>query len=718
MIRKVTVLLFGLFVAGFNNLKADEGMWLLPLLDKLNIDKMTSMGLKLTAEDIYSINNNSLKDAVVIFGAGCTGEIVSEEGLIFTNHHCGYDAIQNHTSLEQNILKDGFWAINRDEELPNPGLTVTFLIRIEDVSPRIVAHLNDSLPEDLRSEKIKQLSREIIQEATKGTHYKAVVRSFYEGNSFYLLVYEEYKDVRLVGAPPSSIGKFGYDTDNWMWPRHTCDFSVFRVYTGPDGKPAEYSIHNIPLKPKHYFPISLKGYSKGDFTMVMGYPGNTHRYITSFEVEELLEVTNPNRIAIRGLRQEILLKDMQEDAKINIKYADKYSRSSNYWKFSIGQNQDLKALKIYEKKQEQEKEFNNWANENEERKLQYGNALSLIEDAITNREPYQHAIQYTSECLYTAAEIIGFANKTVGFYTVLLKEPDNKQKIDSLAYDLQMSGNGFYEEYNTVTDRKVTSEILKLFKKNVPAVFQPAFFNLIETKYKGNIDKYSDDLFSHSLFASQDKFNVFIQNPSLKMLEKDMAFVAAITTKDKFFELNQSRATSVRNYARGQRLYVAGLMEMQQDKVFYPDANATIRLTYGTVQDYFPRDAVHYDYYTTLEGIMQKADSANWEFVVPKKLMELYENKDYGIYEDNNTVPACFITNNDITGGNSGSPVLDAQGNLIGLAFDGNWEAMSGDIIFEPELQRCICVDIRYVLFIIDKYAGATHLIKELKIIN
>jgi hypothetical protein len=554
------------------------------------------------------------------------------------------------------------------------------------------------MPEKLRNEEVKRISSEIVREATEGNHYKAVVKSCFDGNNYYLLVYEEYRDVRLVGTPPSAIGKFGYDTDNWMWPRHTGDFSVFRVYTGPDGKPAEYSEKNIPLKPKKFLPVSLRGYSDGDFTMVLGYPGNTERYMTSYEVKELMEVTHPNRIAIRGLRQDILMKDMLADEAINIKYASKYSSSSNYWKFSIGQSKGLTALKIYDKKQQLEKAFTGWVNEDEGRTSKYGEALHLIDEAVNARRPYQHALQYTSECLFNGAEILGFAGKAMGLYNALLKEPDNRQKIDSLTAELKTAGDEFFKEYNEGTDRKVTPALLKLFYKNVPAPFRPEFFTVIQSKYKGNVDNYCVTLFNRSVFANPFDFNIF--------------------TQDKFRELFQNRARYNLNYEKGMRLYVAGLMEMQESRIFYPDANSTMRLSYGTVRDYFPRDAVHYDYYTTLDGVMQKEDSANWEFVVPEKLKDLFARRDYGRYGSNGIMPACFITNNDITGGNSGSPVLNAEGALIGLAFDGNWEAMTGDILFEPELQRCICVDIRYVLFIMDKYAGATHLVNEMQIIQ
>jgi hypothetical protein len=716
--KKLLVVIAGILLFAGNSLKADEGMWLLPLLEKLNMDKMISMGLKLTAEEIYSINHNCLKDAVVLFGNGCTGEIVSEEGLLLTNHHCGYDDIQNHSTLKQNYLEEGFWAMNRGEELPNPGLTVTFLVSMEDVTPRIMANLNDTMPEEIRNEKVKIISWEMIEDATRNNHYKAVVKPFFDGNSYYLLVYEEYQDVRLVGTPPSSIGNFGDDTDNWMWPRHAGDFSVFRVYTGPDGKPAEYSKQNIPLKPKHFFPVSLKGFKEEDFSMIMGYSGSTERYMTSYEVKELTDIIHPNRIATRGLRQELLMADMQADPAIQLKYASKYSRSSNYWKFSIGQSRGLKALKTYEKKKEQENRFMAWVNDDDERKQQYGDALSLISEAVSSRKPYQHALQYTAECLLGATEIIAFAGRAMGLYNTLILEPDNRKKIDSVASILKMTGNEFYDEYSLVTDKKVTPAMLKLFYDKVPESYRPDFFRVIQSKYRGDIDRYSRDLFNRSVFASQERFNAFLAHPARNLLEKDMAFVAFLTTLAKYREMYQQRARINMNYERGRRLFMAGLMEMQEDRVFYPDANSTMRLTYGSIQDYFPRDAVQYDYYTTLQGVMQKEDSTSREFKVPPRLKELFKNRDYGVYGENGIMPVCFITNNDITGGDSGSPVLNSEGNLIGIAFDGNWEAMTGDVIFEPELQRCICVDIRYVLFIMDKYAGAGHLVKEMKIIN
>jgi hypothetical protein len=716
--KKLLCIILALNVAFGINVKADEGMWLLPLIQRLNIDTMQSLGLKLSAEDIYSINHGSLKDAVVIFGGGCTGEIVSEEGLLLTNHHCGYDAIQNHSTLEHNYLEDGFWAKDHKEELPNPNLNVTFLIRVEDVTGLICKAISDTMSEGNRNDRITILSDSISKAAISGTHYEAQVESFFGGNNYYLFVYEVYNDVRLVGTPPSAIGKFGYDTDNWMWPRHTGDFSVFRVYSGPDGKPAEFNNDNIPLKPRHSLPVSLKDRNIDDFSMVLGYPGSTTRFMTSYEIKELMKITNPNRIKIRGLRQDILLKDMMADEKVNIQYASKYSNSSNYWKYSIGQDQGLKRLNILSKKEQEENDFINWINADEQRKTKYGEALDLIKKAVEQRAGFAHTLQYTYECFFSSAELIAFANRANGLYAALLREPENKALIDSLADMLKIKWEDFNKEYNVSTDMKVIPATLQLYKDNVPAEYLPDFYNQVRLKYKNDLYRYTGYLFTKSMFTNRKKFESFISHPTAKVLGKDPAFQAAVSAMNIYRNMYYGEAAFNEDLEKGQRLYIAGLKEMHQDKVFYPDANFTMRLTYGTVQDYFPRDAVHYDYYTTLKGVMEKEDPENWEFKVPQKLKELYEKKDYGQYGVNGMMPVCFITNNDITGGNSGSPVIDGEGNLIGLAFDGNWEAMSSNIVFEPALQRCICVDIRYVLFIMDKYAGASYLINEMKIIR
>jgi hypothetical protein len=700
------------------SLDADEGMWLLPLLKQLNIGTMQELGLELSAEDIYSINNSSIKDAIVIFGGGCTGEMISSQGLLLTNHHCGYGVIQSHSTLENDYLTDGFWASSQEAEIPSPGLSVTFLVRIEDVSEVINGRLNAGMSEQERNSAIGIASRELENEAAENTNYFARVQPFFGGNQFFMLVYERYTDVRLVGTPPSSIGKYGGDTDNWMWPRHTGDFALFRVYTDPNGAPADYSEVNVPMKPRHHLPVSTRGIEAGDFAMILGYPGGTSRYMTSFEVDEVLEVTHPNRIKIRGLRQEILLNDMLESDKVRIQYANKYSGSTNYWKFSIGQSEILKKLGIYDEKKALETEFSSWVEADRKRKTVYGEALGLIEQAVNNRREYDNAIQYINEAILRSCEIVTFANRSNNFMGILADKNSDHETLRLGVENLRSSAEGFYKDYNPPTDQKVVAALLDLFYNDIDIMYHPEYLTEIHKKYKGDFGKFSADLFKKSIFASQEKFQSFLVKPSARILANDPAFLLARSTYQKLSELRESSENWHYDLAKGQRLLIAGLMEMQDDRVFYPDANFSMRLTYGTVGGYHPRDAVYYEYITYIEGLMEKEDPDNWEFVVPEKLKELYENKDYGIYGVNGTLPINFITNNDITGGNSGSPVINSRGELIGLAFDGNWEAMSGDIAFEPELQRCIAVDARYILFIIDKFAGATHLVEEMTLAN
>ncbi len=716
--KKILTLLISLILALNLSVKADEGMWMLPLLKKLNMGTMTELGLKLSAEEIYSINHSSIKDAIVIFGGGCTGEIVSDQGLLLTNHHCGYGRIQAHSSVEHNYLKDGFWAMSKEEELSNPGLRVSFLVKIEDVSGKINSALSDTMNEGERYRTIRDIGEEIENAATEENHYSARVQSFFGGNYFYLMVYEIYNDVRFVGAPPSSIGKYGGDTDNWMWPRHTGDFSVFRVYSGPDGKPAEYSEDNIPLKPKHYLPVSVKGVEPDDFAMVFGYLGGTQRYMTSFGIEEQLQITHPNRIKVRGIRQELMMQDMEASEKVRIQYASKYSGSSNYWKFSIGQSESLKRLKIKQEKQEIEDKFSKWIAADPVRKEKYGEALDMIKNSIEGRADYQHSQQYLMECLLRGSEIVGAAMGAGTLLTALQEE--DQEKIDKAVEQIKNRMDGFFKNYNMPTDKKINKAMFRLFAENVDSKYHPGIYKTINSKFKGDYKKFVDKMFDKSIFVSVEQLNEFLDNPQAKKLEKDLAFQAANSILDKFRELRQKTSEFDINLDKGRRLFIAGLLEMQKEEVlFYPDANFTMRLTYGTVSGYDAKDAVRFNYYTTLEGVMEKEDPDNYEFIVDEKLKKLYEEKDYGRYADENGyMPVCFLTNNDITGGNSGSPVLNGNGELIGLAFDGNWEAMSGDITFEEKLQRCINVDIRYVLFIMDKYAGAKNLIEEMDIIK
>ncbi|HRU86985.1 MAG TPA: S46 family peptidase [Tenuifilum sp.] len=716
MIKRLTTLLLGFLLLVSSAIKADEGMWLLPLLQKYNIQAMQQKGFKLTADDIYNLNQASIKDAVIIFGRGCTGEVVSDQGLVLTNHHCGYGAIQQHSTPEHDYLEDGFWAKSFEEEIPTPGLTATFLIRIEDVTDQVNAAFKPEMSEADRDKAAMEIGRKIAKQATDGTHYTASVRSFFGGNQYFLLVYEVFNDVRLVGAPPSSIGKFGHDTDNWMWPRHTGDFSVFRIYASKDNKPADYSRENVPYKPKHFLPISLKGVNNGDFTMIMGYPGSTQRYMTSVEVQERINILNANRIYVRGIKQEIWLKDMQADKAVNIKYASKYAGSSNYWKNSIGMNKALKRLKVYDFKKQQEEEFTKWVLASPERQQKYGEALSLINEGVTGRKEYLHASQYISEALFSGTEIIGMAAMTRSLVDAL--KGNKTEEVTKISKSLKARSENFYKNYNTPTDQKTAKAMFRIFMENVPLTYQPDIFNTIRTKYKGDVDKFVDQMFAKTMFTDPAKFNAFLDKPNLKVLEKDPVYVAAASISNKYDEISKAMAPFNEKLQRGQRLYIAGVLEMNEGKAMYPDANFTMRLTYGEIKDYYPMDAVHYDYLTTLDGVMEKEDPDNWEFVVPAKLKELYNSKDYGRYGKDGKMPVAFISTNDITGGNSGSPVMNGNGELIGIAFDGNWEAMSGDIVFENKLQRTISVDIRYVLFVIDKYAGATRLIDEMKIIE
>jgi hypothetical protein len=715
--KKVFAVLVILLLGFGFKAKADEGMWLLPLIEKLNIGKMTELGLKLSAEDIYSLNKASLKDAIIIFGGGCTGEIVSSQGLVLTNHHCGFSSIQANSSVEHDYLRDGFWAMSHEEELPNQALAVTFLISIEDVTSQILANVKQGMSETERTAAILEARQAIEKKAGEGNKYRVQVSTFYGGNYFYLLVYERYNDVRLVGTPPISIGKFGSDTDNWEWPRHTGDFSVFRVYTAPDGKPASYAKENIPLKPKHYLPVSIKERNIGDFAMILGYPGRTNRYMTSFEINEQLNILHPDRIKIRGIKQDAWMSDMQKDQKVNLQYSDKYFTSSNYWKYSIGQKGGLERLNVKAKKEQIESQFNKWVVANPERKAKYGEALNMIKTATEGRAEYYNALQYLNECIQ-GCELVSM-NRIATLLINSLRSGD-KQAISDVVTQVKNSVGDFYKNYNPPTDNKSTKAMLKLYRADVPAKFQPDFYvNIVDKKYKGNIDKFVDDMFAKSVFASESKLNAFLEKPELKTLEKDLVYLTSSSINKTGSDVSRGSSQFDAGLATGKRLWIAALMEMVPEKTQYPDANSTMRLSYGTVQDYDPRDAVTYKYFTTLQGVVDKYKPGDYEFDLPKRLIDLNTRKEFGRYgSSKGYLPVCFLTTNDITGGNSGSPVMNGNGELIGLAFDGNWESMSGDIAYETELQRTIVVDIRYVLWIIDVYAGAKHLVDEMTVVQ
>jgi len=698
--------------------KADEGMWLPALIEKLNINQMKQLGLSINAEDIYSINHSSLKDAVVSLDHGsCTAELVSAEGLLLTNHHCGYDEIQEHSSTEHDYLRDGFWAKTKEEELSNPGKTASFLIRFEDVTSKVLPLLSDTLTEDERKIKVRVISSKIESEATAKTHYEGRVQSLFEDNKYYLFIYETFRDIRLVGAPPQSMGKFGGDTDNWMWPRHTADFSMFRIYCGKDGKPAAYSKDNVPYKPKYHLPISLKGYKKNDYAMVMGYPGTTNRYKTSYGIAYTMNVTNPARIKVREEKLRIIKDFMKTSQKAKIMYSSKYARSSNYYKYSIGQNKGLKDLNVIEKKQQLENKFTQWVNANPARKAKYGEALPLIASSYKDVDD-DMAFEYMMESMVRGPEIFYFAYLASPLYDVL-KSDKNKERI-SLATERVKDGlDEFFKDYDPETDQKIAAALFRIYQQNVAPQYHPSFFREVKAKYGNDFEKYTKKLYAKSIFGTQEKLVDFFSNPKAKVLEKDPIFQVSLDIFRMMELIRDETAQTTAALSKGNRLFVGGLMEMEADKTFYPDANSSLRLTYGTVGDYIPRDAIKYDYFTTLRGYIEKEIPGDDEFDVPAKLKRLYEAKDYGRYADKDgKLHTCFTTNNDITGGNSGSPVINGQGELIGIAFDGNWEAMSGDLAFENELQKCINVDIRFVLWTIDKMAGAQNLLDEMTIVH
>ena len=685
---------------------ADEGMWMLPYLQKMNIRDMKARGCKLSAEDIYSINKSSLKDAIVIFGGGCTGEIVAPDGLLFTNHHCGYGSIQSLSSVEHDYLKNGFWAMSHAEEIPAPGLKVRFIRSISDVTAEIVGNVPGIAGQQEYERIVAENTKNLIGELQAANPGMAIeIKPFFGGNQYFAFVIEIFGDVRLVGTPPTSIGKFGGETDNWMWPRHTGDFSVFRVYAGPDNRPAAYSPENRPYKAEKYLKVSLGGYREGDFAMIMGFPGSTQRYMTSYEIDNMLTIANPNRIFIRGERQAILKEDMAASDKVRIQYASKYASSSNYWKNSIGKSRGIRKLGVKERKQEQEAAFQAWAEKNTLPEEGYIDALPKVREAMEGLASVDDDQQYIDEAFLRAIEIMTPARML-----------DNRSEIKNPERSKESMAN-WYKDYNAPTDRKVAKRMLKIAREHMTDL--PSFYTeIVDKDFGGDTDAYVDYLFDNSLFVSEEKVNGLIDDFSVEKYTSDPVVPFMRSVMEKYGELSAARKPFVEKYNEGSRKYVAGLMLQNPKKAWASDANFTLRLTYGRVLPYSPADGIEYNYYTTLKGVMEKENPQNpTEFTVPEKLKELYAARDFGRYaNDRGELPVAFLADCDITGGNSGSPVLNDKGELIGLAFDGNWEAMSGDVAFEPELQRTISVDIRYVLFVIDKFAGAGWLLDELDI--
>ena len=701
---------------------ADEGMWLLPLLKQQKFPEMQALGLKLQDYDIYSPDSASLKDAVVIFGGGCTGEIVSPDGLLLTNHHCGYGQIQQHSTLEHDYLTDGFWATTRDQELPNPGLTVTFIDKIEDVTDYVKAELEkDTDPNSMNFLSPKYLNGlaktrvgEKFLQDNPGTEVE--IKAFYGGNVYYMFTKKIYSDIRLVGAPPSSIGKFGADTDNWMWPRHTGDFSVFRVYADANGNPAEYSETNVPLHPKRWFKISIKGVEEDDYAMMMGFPGRTNKYYTSWEVAERRDIDNAVRINVRNLRQEVMLDEMLKDPSVRIQYASKYAGSTNAYKNAIGSNWAIKKRNFEQVKKEEQDRLIAWSQDNDE--SDYPEALSTIEQIVSDRKDLRFRSWMLDEAILRGIEFTKVPSD-IQAVSEALKGKDRSEQQKQVRL-LEMAYHRFADkDYAPEVDKKIAKVMLKEYRRLVPAKSQPAYFTLIDKKFKGDVDRFVDYLFDKSIYGSEENFDKFKTRPSVKALEEDPMILFAKSVQEEKSNLNAALADFDAGYAIAHRMYVRGLLAMYQDKANFPDANFSLRLTYGQVKGYSPRDADYYSCQTTLDGVMEKEDSTNWEFVVPARLKELYAAKDFGRYGmPDGKMPVAFSATTHSTGGNSGSPVLNANGELIGINFDRNWEGVGGDIQYLPDYQRSIIVDIRYVLFLIDKYAGAGYLLEEMDLVE
>ena len=700
--------------------QADEGMWLLQLLKEQNsIDLMKKQGLKLEADDIYNPNGVSLKDAVGIFGGGCTGEIISPEGLILTNHHCGYSSIQQHSSVEHDYLTDGFWAMSRAEELPTPGLKFRFVHRIVDITDLVNAKVKAGEVgeyEAMTRPFLNKLAKEELEKSDlKGKPgIEPLALPFYAGNKYYLIYYKVYSDIRMVAAPPSSVGKFGGETDNWMWPRHTGDFSMFRIYADKNGEPAEYSADNVPLKTPKYLSISIKDLDEGDYAMIMGFPGSTERYLTAGEVRQMMTAQNQAMIDMRTVYLNVLKKYMSESDKIRIQYANKFAGSSNYWKNSIGMNKAIVDNDVLGTKAEQEKKFAEFA----AGKAEYEGVVGKIDAIVEKVTPIMRQYMYIAEGLSRTIEF-GCPPAVMDKIKEAI-ETKNDSLMQAAKKQLEATYDDIYnKDYDKEVDRAIAKAMLPALADALTSEELPAFYQTIRDEYKGDYNAYVDDLFDNSILSTRESLDKFLKKPSVKAIERDPATHYSRTKIAKLNEVTKQLSEASEGIDLLHKAYVRGLNEMKLPVPSYPDANFTIRLTYGNVKSYNPKDGVHYKYFTTTDGILEKEDPENPEFVVPAKLKELIQKKDFGRYAmADGTMPVCFLTTNDITGGNSGSPVIDGEGNLIGCAFDGNWESLSGDINFDNNLQRCIALDIRYMLFILDKLGGCQHLINEMNIVE
>ncbi|MAI23971.1 MAG: serine protease [Crocinitomicaceae bacterium] len=710
-----TLLLTGMMFSQFA-LRADEGMWLISMLNRITMAEAQGLGLNLSAEEIYDINNASLKDAIVrLNGGSCTGEVISSEGLVLTNHHCAYDAIQGFSSTENDYLTDGFFALALDQEKHIDDFVISFLVRIDDVSSRILENVTMDMSEDERNAAIAESRNSLMEEMNPEGDKELELKSFYYDNEFYLFEYKTYRDIRLVAAPPESLGKFGGDTDNWMWPRHTGDFSMLRIYADDNNEPADFSENNVPYQPKRHLRISMDGVSEGDFTMVMGYPGSTDRFLSSWGIDQALRLYNPAVVDVRDLKLKTMKSHMDADPAVRIKYAAKYAQTANYWKYYIGQSKGLKRLDVESKKRTLESRFTEWVNANAERKAEYSEALGLIQSYYEDTDASVQGNVYALEAGLIGCDISLFSFRFYRMAAGLFSE--DAEEVSATQAAMTDFVNGFFKEYDQATDRDLFVNLMTKFREDIDPTYHPSFFTTVAGKYKNDFNRFADKMYAKSFLVDPERCAAFIANPSQKAMDKDLAIIVGQSAIQTYFAGQSNPAED--KFNRGYRLFVKGLREMDADEAIAPDANSTMRMTFGSVAPYKAADAVHYDFITTANGVLEKKDNSNPEFIVPDALDDLIRSRDFGRYADESgELVVCFIHGTDITGGNSGSPVLDANGDLIGCAFDGNWEAMSGDIAFETELQRTISVDIRYVTWILDKFAGAQNLIDEMDFVS
>ncbi len=688
------------------------GMWIPSLLEGMNEDEMKLLGSNLTAKDIWDVNNASIKDAIAIFGRGCTSEVVSPNGLLLTNHHCGYSTIQSHSTVEHDYLKNGFWAKNYDEELVSPGLKVTFIKSIDDVTKQIFNGISDGMDVAAKRKLIDQNISKVTKSAVKEEWQTANVKSFYKGNQYFLIIMEVYKDIRMVGAPPTSIGKFGSDTDNWMWPRHTGDFSMFRIYADANNRPAEYSKDNVPYKPKHFFPISLDGVEENDFNLVFGFPGRTNAYLPAVGVDQIVNVLNPAKIEIRENALKIVDKFMKSDEKIRIQYASKYAGIANYWKKWIGEDQGIHQTNAIQKKKIKENEFSKIVNEKE--LTQYKTLLSDFEKLYKEIEQVALAKDYWGEVAYRNVELL---NITISaFQLEQAYEKDGDQAFEKARERVLSSYKNKYKNYSAKVDQPVFESLTFLYAEKIPKEYLPQNMKGVD------FSKLTNDIYQNTKFINlEGAIELLSGTPEevIKKLNEDKAYAFGKEMHNIYYTKISPKYQKINLELNAvQKEYMKALMEVFPNDRFYPDANFTLRANYGRVKGYEPKDGMYYTTSTYLKGIMEKYKPGDYEFDVPQKLRELYDTKDFGQYSENGKMPVNFLGTNHTTGGNSGSPVLDANGNLLGLLFDGTWEGIMSDLYYDADIVRSISVDIRYVLFVIDKYAGATHLIDEMTLVH